>query len=64
MTKTIDGKSYYERTPAEWKVLPVVECACGQKFYQQVEGVADCDDCISTDDSRWPAYSALTRGRK
>lgn len=40
---TIDGKRYEERTAEDWAKLPVLKCACGQRFYQQVAGVTDCD---------------------
>jgi hypothetical protein len=62
MANTIDGKLYSERTTADWKALPVLTCVCGQRFYQQVAGETDCDDCIACDEDRWPTYAAITRG--
>lgn len=34
------------RTPADWQQLPVVECACGQRFYQEHTGQPTCRDCM------------------
>lgn len=58
---TLDGLKYEERTKEQWSALPVVECACGQKFYQQVQGEKECDDCISCDDAKWAVYAPITR---
>lgn len=61
---TKDGKLYRERTAAEWIALPVIACECGQKCYQQVEGITVCDDCISTGGTEVDAaaYWTATRG--
>jgi hypothetical protein len=47
---TLDGLAYAERTAADWAKLPIVACACGQKFYQERADQTDCRDCESTAD--------------
>jgi hypothetical protein len=65
--KTHDGLLWKDRTSEQWKALPIFQCDCGQKFYQQCLGIVDCDDCISADKATyttWSEYYWVTRGER
>jgi hypothetical protein len=59
---TVDGLTHAARIPAQWAALAVRTCECGQRFYVQVAGITECDDCLAGDAARWPTYYATTRG--